>query len=224
MTQPILKRIYRRIRSIPFTQKERRHSLVGPPHLWKMKREFQIEFLQEQGLEPSHFLLDIGCGTLRGGLPLIAYLDPGHYTGLEVDHHRLQEGRRELQEAGLENRNPTLLTVLSYPDLRLDKKFDLIWAFSVLMHLSDKILEDVLAFASRHLSDGGQFFANVNLAERAEGSWQEFPVVARSEEFYRAAGQEAGLSMKVLGQLQDMGHQSGDSLSDQQYMIRLEKS
>ena len=53
------------------------------------------------GLAPEHYLLDIGCGTLRGGIPLIAYLLNGHYFGIEMRADILDEGRTELAEAGL---------------------------------------------------------------------------------------------------------------------------
>jgi hypothetical protein len=64
--------------------REGRHGRVGAPHLWRMQRAFQIDFLQRMGLDRQHHLLDLGCGTLRGGLPLIAYLSAGNYTGIDV--------------------------------------------------------------------------------------------------------------------------------------------
>src|SRR3954447_26273250 len=64
--------------------KQQRHSLVGPPHVWKDKRKFQIEFLEGSGLRPDTKLVDIGCGTLRGGIPIIERLDPGNYVGVDV--------------------------------------------------------------------------------------------------------------------------------------------
>ena len=78
-----LRRVRSRLTSMLQPAEERRHSLVGPPDLWEMKREFQIRFLRQAGLSPEHYLLDIGCGTLRGGIPLIDYLETGHYFGLE---------------------------------------------------------------------------------------------------------------------------------------------
>lgn len=73
-----------------------RHRLVGSPRLWEMKRRFQFDFLVCRGLVPDDHLLDLGCGTLRGGIPLIAYLDPGHYTGIDVRSEAIDEGRLEL--------------------------------------------------------------------------------------------------------------------------------
>ncbi len=122
-----------------------RHALVGPPHLWRMKRAFQIGFLKYVGLEPQHFLLDLGCGTLRGGIPLIEYLQETHYYGFEVRHDVLEEGRNELREVDLEHKEPVLVLSDDITSLHLQKKFDFVWAYSVLIHLSDEILNDFLS-------------------------------------------------------------------------------
>ena len=64
-----------RARAAVAGRQARRHGLVGRPELWQQKRDFQIAFLREHGLLPAHVLVDLGCGTLRGGIPIIAYLD-----------------------------------------------------------------------------------------------------------------------------------------------------
>ncbi len=35
--------------------------------MWEEIGRLQFEFLRARGLKPSHRLLDIGCGSLRGG-------------------------------------------------------------------------------------------------------------------------------------------------------------
>ncbi|MGH8603035.1 MAG: class I SAM-dependent methyltransferase, partial [Gammaproteobacteria bacterium] len=149
----------------------RRHSRVGSPKLWKMKRDFQIRFLEQAGLEPQHHLLDLGCGTLRGGIPIIEYLEKGHYFGVEARQDVLDEGRKELQESKLVDKEPTLIATADISSLNLAQEFDFIWAFSVLIHMEDKILYDALDFARRHLKDDGCFYANANVDDRADGSW-----------------------------------------------------
>ena len=78
----------------------RRAELIGKPERWEAQRRFQFDFLTSHGLAPEHRLLDIGCGTLRVGIPLIEYLDTGHYAGVEARAPVLKEGRRALAEAG----------------------------------------------------------------------------------------------------------------------------
>jgi cyclopropane fatty-acyl-phospholipid synthase-like methyltransferase len=101
-----------------------RHGLVGTADLWEAKRRFQMNFLQEVGLKPNHKLLDFGCGTLRGGLPLIEYLEPGNYYGLDVRLETLKEACNELEEYGLEQKMPTLLHCHNLSSLTFIGGFD----------------------------------------------------------------------------------------------------
>ena len=225
MARPALRRIQQRLAQLfasPFASKaERRHARVGPAHLWRMKREFQIDFLRRAGLAPSARLLDLGCGTLRGGLPLIAFLEPGHYTGVDVRAEVLVEARAELREAVLEHKAPELVHARDLGALTLAARFDVIWAFSVLIHLDDAVLEDALAFVARQLARGGAFYANVRTQGR-DGTerWEEFPVVTRTLDFYRAAGARHALALEDLGALGTLGHASGDPAQDAQRMLR----
>jgi len=184
----------------------RRHALVGPPDLWEMKRRFQIGFLRGVGLAPGHRLLDLGYGSLRGGIPLIGYLDVGNYTGVEVRREALAEGRRELEEHGLEGRRPRLVHTTGLAGLDLHERFDVVWAFSVLIHLSDGILDDAIACVVRHLGRDGVLYANVHLGTDQDGVWQGFPVVRRPWPFYEAAFARHGLAIEDLGPLTAFGY------------------
>ena len=217
----LLTQLRRRIRSLTQSKEERRHALVGPARLWEMKRDFQIRFLSDMALDPKHYLFEIGCGTLRGGVPLIQYLENGHYFGVEVREEVLDEGRKELREAGLEGKNPTLLLSPDISQLTVNRKFDYIWAFSVLIHMNDKILNDTLDFVSRHLSKEGVFYTNVNIGDRKEGNWQGFPVVARTFNFYSQACAMNGLLVSDLGTLTDLGHMANVDSQDNQRMLRI---
>jgi hypothetical protein len=133
----------------------------------------------------------------------------------------LDEARKELREAGQERKNPILLLSQDVSQLAIDQEFDYIWAFSVLFHMSDEILNDTLHFASKHLSAEGVFYANVNLGEEEEGNWQGFPVVARTFEFYSHACAANGLAVSDLGALRDHGHVSNVESQDSQRMLRI---
>jgi SAM-dependent methyltransferase len=198
-----------------------RHHLVGPVEFWKMKRDFQISFLQSHGLEPRHRLLDIGCGTLRGGIPIIDYLDRGLYYGIEVRPSVLAEGLKELCDAGLEDKCPTLI-VGDIGAIDIPARLDFVWAFSVLIHMTDEIVERTMAFVSRQLSSDGAFYANVRTdTHRADGHWQGFPVASRSLAFYDEICARHGLVMRDLGALAGLGHQSGSATQDAQRMLRI---
>ncbi len=212
-----------RMRKFIATEEERRHSLVGSMSLWKMKRDFQIEYLKSVGLKPPHFLLDLGCGTLRGGISIIKYLQKGHYVGIESRKHVLDEGKKELLRYDLNDKEPQLILSDDIATITLNINFDFIFAFSVLIHMEDKILNDCLDFVQRHLKNSGVFYANVNLGEQENGSWQTFPLVWRSLDFYEESGSHHGLIVTDMGTLESLGHHSGSISQDSQRMIRFTK-
>lgn len=65
---------------------------VGLPEAYHQKQKFQNDFLKSHGLLPHNKFVDIGCGVLRGGLPLIAYLDTGNYVGIDIRKQSLSIG------------------------------------------------------------------------------------------------------------------------------------
>lgn len=219
----ILRTLINPLKLLLQSKAERRHELVGPASLWKMKRDFQMTFLKNAGLLPEHYLIDIGCGTLRGGVPLIDYLEKAHYFGIESRSDALDEARKELLESGLDWKNPTLYLSKDIAKLEINNKFDYAWSFSVLIHMSDRILNDCFYFASRHLLDEGVMYANVNIGNHTDEKWQGFPVVYRSLDFYIEAGFKNGLRVSDLGTLKSFGHITGIETQDIQRMLRITK-
>jgi SAM-dependent methyltransferase len=217
----ILRPFMRKIKQLFLSPSAKRHGLVGTPELWKMKRDFQINFLKSIGLLPTHYLCDIGCGTLRGGIPLIDYLEKGHYCGIEFRDSVLEEGRKELREKNLDNKEPVLLVSKDLSALGLNSKFDFMWAFSVMIHLTDEIAEKCFAMVSKHLKPDGVYYANVNIGERAEGNWEGFPVVWRSLEFYQNLAAKYALKVEDIGDLRSFGHVTGVGSQDDQRMLRI---
>jgi cyclopropane fatty-acyl-phospholipid synthase-like methyltransferase len=206
------------------TKEFKRHALVGPPKLWKMKQKFQIEFLKEQGLHQSNKLLDIGCGTLRGGIPLIKFLNEGNYFGIEVREKVLAEGLQELKYYNLEYKNPHLVHFFQFKDLDFCTKFDIIFAFSVFIHFKDSIIEECFDFISKYLTTKGSVYANVNIGSKKEGSWQGFPVVWRPLDFYKNLAETNGLVLSTVGKLGSLGHNSMVESQDNQLMIEIKQN
>ena len=153
MFKKIFSGVRRTISKVVKSKQERRHALVGASNVWKKAREFQFQFLLDQGLQKTDTLMDIGCGTLRGGIPLIQYLDSGNYYGMDVRDHILAEGREEIKAAKLEDKNPNLVSFNHFSEVNLDVKFNFMFAFSVLIHLEDKIAESCFQFVSKSLAE-----------------------------------------------------------------------
>ena len=181
---------------------------MGPAHLWEVKRRFQFEFLTSRGLRPQSRLLDIGCGTLRGGIPLIEYLRTGHYLGVEARAQALVEARKELADAGLEHKRPLLIEADDPAQVHVSEPVDFAWAFSVLFHMQDETVDACLGLVARSLTEDGVFYANVGLGDRREqqGEWQGFPVISRAREFYTSLAAGRGLAVADVGRLDTLGH------------------
>ena len=174
-----------------------RARMVGPAHQAEAKRAFQLGFLQASGLQPGHRLLDLGCGVLRGGVPLIRLLEAGHYVGLDISAERLRQARMELREQGLEHKQVQLLQ--GYEQLHsFAAAFDYIWAYQVLIHMPDEIAEESLDRLAQCLAPNGTIFGTVNLGPCTEGSWQEYPCVSRPLEFYRELAAARRLQVEVV--------------------------
>ncbi len=201
----------------------RRAALVGNPERWETQRRFQFEFLTSRGLTPGHRLLDIGCGALRGGIPLIEYLQTGHYTGIEARAAVLDEGAKELAESGLEHKRPALINASDPAQVQLAAAVDFAWAFMALIHMPDETVDGYLALVAKSLSESGQFYGNVNLGDRPEGSWQGFPVVSRPLAFYEQLAASRGLTVEAVGTLESLGHRVG-APGDRTTMLRFTPS
>lgn len=199
-----------------------RHELAGPPELFEFKREWQIEFLKEHGLRPNHKLLDIGCGVLRGGIPIIDYLSTYNYYGIDVRPECLREAHNELYEHDLCHKLP-FLKLGKFDDLCIKSKFHYIWAFSVLFHMDDDTLDKCFQFVSERLRDDGVFYANVNIGEENGEDWQGFPVIFRTYNDYIRAAFLNGLLCEKVGRLKAIGHISGNEEGDNQLMLTFKK-
>ena len=216
-------RLIHKIRQLLYDKSEKRHALVGQPKLWKMKRQFQLQFLTSVGLEPSHRLLEIGCGTLRGGIPIIDYLEKRHYWGIESRENVLEEAKKEIKDSNLEGKEPFLILPEGMTSQSAALQFDVIWAFSVLIHMVDQIIEDNFKMISKHLFPSGVFYANVNIGTRPPGNWQGFPVMWRSLDFFNNLSSNYNLIMEDMGKLENFGHISGIADQDEQRMLKFSK-
>lgn len=126
---------------------------------WEEIGKLQFEYLLTQGLKPSDRFLDVGCGSLRGGVHFIRYLDDGNYYGLDINEQLLEAGRGELSVAGLQDRKVTLLADDAFSFDKFEGQFDYALAQSVFTHLPLNAIMRCLSEMERALSVGGRFYA-----------------------------------------------------------------
>lgn len=130
--------------------------------MWDELGQLQFEFLKHEGLEPRHRLLDIGCGSLRGGVHFVRYLDPGNYFGVDISESLLTAGYEiELRNAGLQERLPRQ-NLLCTGDFSLDAIpgcFDFALAQSLFTHLTFNRIRQCLERVAPKMNPGGRFYA-----------------------------------------------------------------
>ena len=127
--------------------------------LWDQMGALQFDFLVAQGLTPSDRMLDVGCGSLRGGKHLISCLDLGNYYGLDLDADLLQVGSKLVEEEGLADKHPTLLLDDAFRFGRFGQTFTVALAQSVFTHLPFNVIMRCLTEMEEVLAPGGRFFA-----------------------------------------------------------------
>ncbi|HFC76742.1 MAG TPA: class I SAM-dependent methyltransferase [Candidatus Moranbacteria bacterium] len=121
---------------------------------WDEIGKLQFVFLKKQGLEPNHKLLDIGCGSFRGGRFFVDYLNTGNYYGIDKNEKLINDGFVEIDK----NKNPTIKANSDFDFFR-DVKFDYMLAFSVFTHIPIGEIKKCLISAKKSLKQKGKLYA-----------------------------------------------------------------
>jgi len=154
--------LYSRQLTLAEIASEEHRKLVGG--LWHEIGALQFEFLIQHGLLRGHKLLDIGCGALRCGIPIIQYLDAGNYYGLDINASLIEAGRYELAKAGLTAKSPRLMVSDRFEMDRFGASFDFAIAQSLFSHLDKHRIAQCLAAARRVLRPESKLFCTFFLA------------------------------------------------------------
>ncbi len=127
---------------------------------WDEVGQLQFDFVTAEGLQASDYLLDVGCGSLRGGVHFIRYLEPAHYVGIDQSAEILAAGQEiELPRYGLVEKAPVLVEMADFGFARLNQQFGYAMAQSVFTHLPLNDIIRCLMNVERVLLPGGKFYA-----------------------------------------------------------------
>lgn len=129
--------------------------------MWEEIGSLQFDFLRRMGLQPEHSMLDLGCGTLRGGRHFIRYLHESGYTGIDISPACIDAARQLLKDEGLEDKQPTLIlnTSRSLEFLEFQgRQFDFILAQSVFTHLPEELIRECFAHVGKVMHANTAFY------------------------------------------------------------------
>ena len=133
---------------------------VSHPTEYGLLAAVQFEFMYRLGLREHHSLLDIGCGSVRGGKLFIPYLLPGKYFGIETASWPIEAGiEHELGAAILDVKAPAFLIDSDFTCTAFGRTFDFILAHSVLTHVTLDQVRRCLAEVRRCMTAESVFAA-----------------------------------------------------------------
>ena len=130
--------------------------------LWDEMGKLQLDMMVGYGLRRDHLLLDIGCGSFRGGVQFAAYLEPDRYYGMDLSRELIDAGyEKELVPLGLDRKvkRENLLDDSNFDFERFGVSFDRAIAISVFTHLPLDLARVCLERLAPVMKSGGMFFA-----------------------------------------------------------------
>jgi hypothetical protein len=133
-------------------------AFIGPPEKYDLVAAMQFNLLTHLGLREFHYLLDIGCGSLRAGRLLIPYLMPAHYFGIEPEQWLVEQGlQNELGQDIVRIKKPVFNYEAQFDCGKFGQAFDFVLAQSVFSHASQAQIRKCLS--------------NVQVCMRPNGIW-----------------------------------------------------
>ena len=135
--------------------------------MWDEIGFLQFNFLLQKGLEKSHTLLDLGCGSLRAGVHFIKFLDPGNYIGIDKEDLLIDLGiKDELDELIIIEKKPQFIISDKFDFKTLNKKIDFAIAHSLFTHLPPIIIHKCLINLHPYMKKESKFYATFFLSEK----------------------------------------------------------
>lgn len=126
----------------------------------------QLELLLLEGLQEDDYVLEIGFGALMSAIPIMSFLETGHYAGIDPN--------RWLMEASLQipdnqmvvfERQPIFIERYDFDGSSLGRSFDYIYAHSIMSHAAHWQLPLFLENCAKVLREGGKVLFSLRLTE-----------------------------------------------------------
>ncbi len=176
---------------------------VGDPASWQARGELIAEFLREEGLQPNDKVLDLGCGNLSEGVPLIHALAPGCFFGLEPNGWLVEAALDRFPD--LEHKQPRFRWDTDFGAERFEVTFDYVVAHSVLSHVAHWQMSQAMRAIRATVAEGAVWLASLRLDQYNSYSqdWVYPGVSTFRLQTVMALGYQAGWNVKIRTDLRD---------------------
>jgi 2-polyprenyl-3-methyl-5-hydroxy-6-metoxy-1,4-benzoquinol methylase len=177
--------------------------------LWaRMQPEqgWQLETLKQHGLMPRHHFLDVGCGIMRLGMPLISYLDDDRYCGIDALDKYVRLSKVYMREVSPTNKKFSLMANHNFEFEQFGRKFDYAMANSVITHLSYDQIEQCFKKLKTVMNRGARFLFTVIINQDKQFSSMyasDTPMTKSSHRdvgYYEDLSRKLGFDFEYLGQ------------------------
>ena len=185
----------------------------GDGEYWERISGLQFEFLVRQGLKPSDIFVDVACGSLRGGMKFIDYLEPTHYLGIDKHIELVIYGvAKELGIERFQEKRPKFVIsdTFEFAKFRIAPNFGI--AQSLFSHLIEADIVLCLSNLRAAAAPGCRFFATFHRAEKEisnPSSSHSHGYFAYTRAQMESFGQQTGWNPNYIG---DWGHPRGQHM------------
>ena len=177
-------------------------SHVGPPERYDLIGAMQFNLMTFLGLRETHYLLDIGCGSLRGGRLFIPYLLPERYFGIEPEQWLIDDGiKNEIGQDSVQIKHPTFSNDSNFTLTAFGRSFDFLLAQSIFTHAAQSHIHRCLSESAKVMTPQSVFAATIFLGkEDYSGSeWQGAAPLTYRLETMQAFARQQGLTCMLIG-------------------------
>ena len=126
---------------------------------WEDQGRWVYDFLRQQGLEPKHYVIEVGCGSLSAAARLLPYMAEHHYWGFEKNMELFNAGVQvELPRVGVAPERGHFIVNDDFDLSSAPHVFDLAIASGLLRRLSLNAVARCIASVVKKLAPGGRFY------------------------------------------------------------------
>jgi SAM-dependent methyltransferase len=126
----------------------------------------QLKLLVYEGCRPHHKVLEVGCGVLMAGYPILQFLHSQCYVGIDPNRWLIDSALEVPQiKAAVEQKQARFICTDQFDASSTNEQFDFIISHSILSHCAAWQLPYFLQQLRGSLKQGGKILASIRFAE-----------------------------------------------------------